>query len=158
MSHPLIGRPAPEFALRDQNGRTVRLSDFRGGKVLMVFVPWAFSPVCTYEIEQLRDAPDLGEAVAALLVVNCDSMYVNQEWADRHGFHGTLLSDFWPHGETARAYGVFNEERGQARRGTFLINELGVVEWVLENPEGDARDLALYRQALGLEAPALDLP
>jgi peroxiredoxin len=153
-----VGREAPEFALRDQNGRTVRLADFRGGRVLIVFVPWAFSPVCTYEIEQLRDTPDVVEAVSAVLVINCDSMYVNQEWAERNGYQGTLLSDFWPHGQTARAYGVFNEERGQARRGSFLIDAHGLVEWVLENPEGDARDLSLYRQALGLSAPQLDLP
>jgi alkyl hydroperoxide reductase subunit AhpC len=131
------------------------LGDFRGGRVLIVFVPWAFSPVCTYEIEQLRDAPELAEAVSALLVINCDSMFVNQEWAQQNSFEGVLLSDFWPHGEVARAYGVFNEERGQARRGSFLIDSHGIVEWVLENPEGDARDLALYRQALGLEAPRL---
>jgi peroxiredoxin len=133
------------------------LSDYRGGRVLVVFVPWAFSPVCTYEIEQLRDAPELAEAVSALVVINCDSMYVNQEWATQNSFEGTLLSDFWPHGETARAYGVFNEDRGQARRGSFLIDADGIVAWVLENPEGDARDLSLYRQALGLSSPTLGL-
>lgn len=150
MTHPLVGLPAPDFAVRDQNGKTVTLSELRGGRVMLVFVPWAFSPVCTYEIEQLRDAPDVREAVSAMFVINCDSMHVNQEWADQNSYTGSLLSDFWPHGEVARAYGVFNEERGQARRGTFLIDADGVVEWALENPEGDARDLALYRDALGI--------
>jgi len=152
MSHALLGQPAPDFALRDQNGRTVRLGDLRGGRVLLVFVPWAFSPVCTYEVEQLHEASDIRAAVDHLLVVNCDSMYVNQEWAAGHDFDQPLLSDFWPHGEAARAYGVFNEERGQARRGTFLIGADGVVEWVLESPEGDPRDLGRYREALGLAA------
>lgn len=150
MTHPLVGQPAPDFALRDHNGATVRLADLRGQRVLLVFVPWAFSPVCTYEIEQLRDAADVRDAVDRTLVINCDSMYVNQEWAVQNEYEGSLLSDFWPHGETARAYGVFNEERGQASRGTFCIGPDGVVEWAVENPDGSARDLDRYRELLGL--------
>jgi peroxiredoxin len=144
--------PAPDFELKDQNGRTVALSALRGGRVLVVFVPWAFSPVCTYEVEQLRDAADVRAAVSELLIVNCDSVYVNQEWAEQNNFEGVMLSDFWPHGETAQAYGVFNEERGLANRGTFLIDADGVVEWVLESPQGTPRDLDAYREALGLAA------
>ena len=155
MTHPLVGHPAPDFSLRDQNGRTVSLSQWRGERVLVVFVPWAFSPVCTYEVEQLRDASDVQEAVGAVLVINCDSRYVNQEWANLNNFDGILLSDFWPHGEVAQAYDVFNEERGQARRGSFLVDADGVVEWSLESPDGDARDLGAYRIALGVpSAPA----
>lgn len=150
MTHPVVGQPAPLFELRDHNGGTVRLEDLRGSTVLLVFVPWAFSPVCTYEIEQLRDAHDVRDAVDNVLIINCDSMFVNQEWADRNDYDGQLLSDFWPHGATATAYGVFNEERGQARRGTFFINADGVVEWVVENPDGSPRDLERYRELLGL--------
>lgn len=150
MTHPLLGRPAPEVELRDQNGATVRLADLRGGRVLLVFTPWAFSPVCTYEVEQLRDATDIHEAVARILVVNCDSMFTNQEWADREGVTDSVLSDFWPHGEVSRAYGVFDEERGRSRRGSFLIDAEGTVEWVLESPDADPRDLARYREALGI--------
>ena len=153
MTHPLVGHPAPDFSLRDQNGRTVSLMQWRGERVLVVFVPWAFSPVCTYEVEQLRDASDVQDAVGAVLVINCDSRYVNQEWANLNNFEGILLSDFWPHGQVAQAYGVFNEERGQARRGSFLIDADGVVEWTLESPDGDARDLESYRVALGVETP-----
>jgi len=153
VTHPLVGHAAPDFALRDQNGRIVSLAQWRGERVLVVFVPWAFSPVCTYEVEQLRDASDVQDAVAAVLVINCDSMYVNQEWANQNEFDGKLLSDFWPHGDVARAYGVFNQERGQARRGSFLVDADGVVAWALESPDGDARDLASYREALGVTAP-----
>ena len=158
MTHPLVGHTAPEFSLRDQNGRTVSLSQWRGERVLVVFVPWAFSPVCTYEVEQLRDASDVQEAVGAVLVINCDSRYVNQEWANLNNFDGLLLSDFWPHGEVAQAYGVFNEERGQARRGSFLIDADGVVAWALESPDGDARDLASYRTALGVVQGPVETP
>ncbi len=153
MTHSLVGMPAPDFDLKDQDGRSVRLSALRGDRVLVVFVPWAFSPVCTYEVEQLRDAKDIHDAVGELLIINCDSMYVNQEWADRNDFTGVMLSDFWPHGATAEAYGVFNADRGLANRGTFLIAPDGTVEWALESPEGSPRDLAAYREALGLPQP-----
>lgn len=128
----------------------MRSRDLQGQRLLLVFVPWAFSPVCTYEIEQLRDASDIRGAVDQILIVNCDSIYVNQEWAEQNNYDDVLLSDFWPHGQVASAYGVFNEDRGQARRGTFLIDAEGTVEWVLENPDGSPRDLQLYREALGV--------
>ena len=148
MSHPLEGQLAPDFTLKDQDGVSFTLSELRGSEVLVVFVPWAFSPVCTYEIEQLRDAQDLESQGAKVVVINCDSMIVNQEWAYQNKFMGTLLSDFWPHGEVSKFYGVFNEEAGRARRGTFHVTAEGIVDWVLVNPMGDARDLDLYRQVL----------
>ena len=148
MSHPLEGQLAPDFTLKDQDGVSFTLAEVRGSEVLVVFVPWAFSPVCTYEIEQLRDAQDLESQGAKVVVINCDSMIVNQEWAYQNKFMGTLLSDFWPHGEVSKLYGVFNEEAGRARRGTFHVTAEGIVDWVLVNPMGDARDLDLYRQVL----------
>lgn len=150
MTHPLVGHTAPEFTLTDQNGIDVQSSALRGKEILLVFVPWAFSPVCTYELEQLRDAEDLLASDAKVFVVNCDSKFVNQEWAYQNNFPGTLLSDFWPHGAVSREYGVFDEELGRSKRGTFHINGDGVVDWALVNPTGDARDLDAYRQVLGL--------
>lgn len=150
MTHPLVGHAAPDFTLTDQDGVDVKLSALRGTEILLVFVPWAFSPVCTYELEQLRDAEDLLASDAKVFVVNCDSKFVNQEWAYQNKFPGTLLSDFWPHGAVSREYGVFDEERGRSRRGTFHITADGVVDWALVNPTGDARDLDAYRKVLGL--------
>ena len=150
MTQPLVGEAAPDFVLSDQDGIQVSLAGLRGTRVLMVFVPWAFSPVCTYEMEQLRDADDLRASGAKVLVVNCDSTFVNQEWAYQNDFKDTVLSDFWPHGELSRAYGVFDEELGRSKRGSFLIDADGVVAWTLVSPTGDARDLAEYRKALGI--------
>jgi len=150
VTHPLEGSVAPDFTLQDQDGISYTLSDLRGTEVLLVFVPWAFSPVCTYELEQLRDAEDIENSDAKVLIVNCDSNFVNQEWAYQNKFVGTMLSDFWPHGEVCRKYQVFDDETGRARRGTFHINADGVVDWVLVNPTGDARDLTEYRKVLNL--------
>lgn len=150
MTHPLVGHAAPDFTLSDQDGINVSLSGLRGSDVLLVFVPWAFSPVCTYELEQLRDAEDLVASDAKVFVVNCDSKFVNQEWAYQNKFPGTLLSDFWPHGEVSRAFGMFDEQLGRSKRGTLHIDADGMVTWALENPTGDARDLDAYRKVLGL--------
>ncbi|WP_062201998.1 redoxin domain-containing protein [Demequina salsinemoris] len=147
MTNPLVGKPAPELALTDQNGRTVSLADLRGTAILLVFVPFAFSDTCTNELVDLRDAPDLLERDdLKVLVVSCDSIYVLKAWADTHQYRGALLSDFWPHGDISRDYGVFNPRKGLATRGTFLIDADGVVRWAVVNPTGEARDVDDYRR------------
>ncbi|WP_234996516.1 redoxin domain-containing protein [Demequina sp. NBRC 110054] len=147
MTNPLVGHPAPELALTDQNGRTVSLADLRGTATLLVFVPFAFSDTCTNELVDLRDAPDLLERDdLTVLVVSCDSIYTLKAWADTHQYRGALLSDFWPHGDISRDYGVFNPRKGLATRGTFLIDAEGVVRWAVVNPTGEARDVDDYRR------------
>jgi len=150
VTHRLVGLPAPDFTLPDQDGMAVSLGDLRGAEALLVFIPYAFSPVCTYEIEQLRDAKDLAAANARIVIIDCDSTFVNQEWAYQNKFEGTLLSDFWPHGVVSRKYRVFDEDLGRAKRCSFHIDANGVVDWTLESPKGDARDLTEYRKVLGL--------
>lgn len=149
MSHPLDGRPAPDFTLTDQHGRDFSLAAQRGTAVLLVFVPFAFSDVCTNELVDLRDAADIqGSEDVTVVVASCDSVYTTKAWADTHAYRGTLLSDFWPHGEVSRSYGVFNAREGLAVRGTFLIDAQGVVRWSVVNPTGQARDVDDYRAAL----------
>ncbi|WP_084103339.1 peroxiredoxin [Demequina sp. NBRC 110056] len=149
MTEAQIGRTAPDFTLTDQHGRRVTLSDYRGAAVLLVFVPFAFSDTCTNELIELRDAPDLTEGRALeVIVISCDSIYTLKAWADAHGYGGELLSDFWPHGEASRDYGVFNPQKGLATRGTFLIDPQGVVAWSVVNPVGEARDIEDYRAAI----------
>jgi peroxiredoxin len=149
VSDGLTGSPAPDLTLTDQHGRHVTLSDYRGAAVLLVFVPFAFSDTCTNELIDLRDASDLTEDRALeIIVVSCDSIYTLKAWADAHGYTGELLSDFWPHGEAAMAYGVFNPQKGLATRGTFLIDADGTVAWSVINPTGQAREIDSYREAI----------
>ncbi|MEU4574855.1 peroxiredoxin [Nonomuraea sp. ATR24] len=144
--HPAgVGAPAPEFELRDQHGTPVRLSQFRGRKVVLVFYPLAFSGVCHRELSDLRD---FAAGDAQILTVSVDSMFTHRAWADQEGYVFPLLSDFWPHGQVARAYGVFDETKGVARRGTFVIDGEGVIRWSVVNPAGEARDVADYAKAL----------
>ena len=83
-----------------------------------------------------------------MLTVSVDSVYAHRVWADREGFDFPLLSDFWPHGEVAELYGVFNAEAGASLRGTFIIDREGIVRWSVVNDIPDARDLAAYQQVL----------
>ncbi|MCT9931175.1 peroxiredoxin [Planotetraspora sp. A-T 1434] len=144
-----VGERAPDFELRDQHGVPLRLSDLRGSKVVLVFYPLAFSPVCHGELGAIRDellpsAP----ADVRVLTVSVDSMFSHRVWADAERFTFPLLSDFWPHGGVAQAYGVFDDVRGQAVRGTFILDGEGVVRWKIVNEIGSPRDVAEYRKVL----------
>jgi len=144
-----VGDTAPDFELKDQHGQTVRLSDYRGRAVLVMFVPFAFTGICTGELCEMRDAgADFVNDSVQTLAVTCDSMFSLKEWAAREGVEYPVLSDFWPHGATAQAYGVFNAERGCALRGTFLVDADGVLRWSVVNQLGDARSVGDYRAAL----------
>ncbi|HYO86759.1 MAG TPA: peroxiredoxin [Dermatophilaceae bacterium] len=147
---PAVGQPAPEFTLPDQYGKPVALTDLHADKsVLLVFYPFAFSGICTGELQEIRD--DLGRfqndavEVAAL---SCDPMFALRAWDDKEGYFFPLLSDFWPHGDVAKAYGVFEDVGGFARRGTFLVGVDGTVRWSLINGPGERRDFAPFHEMM----------
>lgn len=145
-----VGAEAPEFALVDQYGATVRLSEFRDEKaVLLVFYPYAFTGVCTSELKALqRRITTFQNRDVQLLGVSCDSTFVQRAFADEDRLSFPLLADHWPHGGTAQAYGVFDAEIGAARRGTFVIDDQGIVRWNVVNPIPDARSPDQYAEVL----------
>jgi peroxiredoxin len=145
------GDIAPDFELKNQAGELVRLSSFRGEKaVAIVFYPFTFTGVCEGELCQLRDDFDgYEEAGLQLLAISCDSVPAQKKWAEEKGYQFPLLSDFWPHGATAIAYGVFNEDRGCANRATFIVGKDGlVVDTFATDSLGTARDKSSYEAAL----------
>jgi len=145
-----IGDEAPDFELTDQHGTPVKLSSFRGNSnVVLVFYPLAFSGVCSGELCALReDFPEADRDDVELLTVSVDSFFTHRAWADKENFQFGLLADFWPHGAVAKQYGVFDEEKGLATRGTFVIDKEGIVRWSVVNPIPQARDIADYQKAL----------
>jgi mycoredoxin-dependent peroxiredoxin len=144
-----VGDVAPDFELKDQHGTPVRLSELRDTNVVLVFYPLAFSGVCHGEMCAIRDElSDLGDSDARVLTVSVDSMFAHRAWADKEGYEFTLLSDFWPHGEVATSYGVFDDKLGVATRGTFIIDKSGVVRWKVVNAIPEARDIGEYRKVL----------
>ncbi len=149
-----VGEQAPDFVLKDQNNQEIRLSDFRGSKnVLLVFYPLAFTGTCQGELCQVRDnIGDFQSATVQVLAISVDSVYSHKVWAEREGYDFPLLSDFWPHGEVAHAYGVFNPAKGFANRGTFVIDREGIVRYAEMNGPGEARDQDAWRKALASSA------
>jgi mycoredoxin-dependent peroxiredoxin len=145
-----IGDRAPDFTLVDQHGQDVTLSQWAGHKaVLLVFYPFAFSGVCTGELTGFRDRlGDFETDLSTLVAVSCDPIYAQRALADRDGIFFPLLTDFWPHGAVASAYGVFDEISGAPRRSSFIIDKDGVVRWSVHNPRGRARDLDQHAVAL----------
>jgi mycoredoxin-dependent peroxiredoxin len=127
------GSEAPDFDLPVDPRRRVRLADFRGRRnVLLVFHPFAWTPVCEEEARDLQEnLPSFEDAETDVVLVSCDSTASRQAWKEHLGLTYTLASDFWPHGEAAKAYGVFDERTGASVRGTFLIDKEGVVVWSL---------------------------
>ncbi len=150
MSSPAVGSVAPDFELTNQHGQKVSLSSFRDKKnVVVLFYPFAFSGICTGELCALRDdlAPFQNDQVE-LLAISCDPMYSLKAFADAEKYEFSLLADFWPHGEVAKKYGVFQDERGFSTRGTFVIDKSGIIRWSVVNGPGEARNLSDYRSAL----------
>ena len=145
-----IGSMAPDFELVNQHGQKISLSSFQGKKnVVVIFYPFAFSGICTGELCALRD--DLSafqNEKVELISISCDPMYANKVFAEQEGYKFQVLSDFWPHGDIAKAYGVFDENRGCATRGSFIIGTDGKIKWMVVNGLGEARNIAEYKAAL----------
>jgi peroxiredoxin len=141
---------APDFELSNQFGEPIQLSDFRGRKsVALVFFPLAFSGTCTGELCALRDNLGLFTAEGVeLLGISVDSKYTLRAWADQENYQFSLLADFWPHGEIAKEYGVFLEDKGIANRATFVIDKAGIIRESFITAPGEARSLDAYRVAL----------
>jgi mycoredoxin-dependent peroxiredoxin len=127
------GDKAPEFDFEETRNQRVRLSDFLGRRnVLLVFHPFAFTPVCTEEALDLQENLDsFRNAETDIVFVSCDSSAARQAWKKELGAEYIFASDFWAHGASTKAYGVFNEANGAPIRGTFLIDKTGTVIWSL---------------------------
>jgi peroxiredoxin len=129
------GEPAPDFTLRNQDGQKVSLSDFRGGKVLLVFYPLDFSPVCSDQLSVYQEVkPEIEAKGVTMIGISVDSGFAHKAFQESLGIDTQLLADFEPKGEVARAYGAYIEKAGTANRSLVLIDEEGVVEWAYEPP------------------------
>ena len=145
-----VGSKAPEFTLKDSNKQDVSLSSLVGKKpVLLVFYPFAFSGICTGELCQVRDELAAYEDENVQVIgVSVDTPFSLKAWAAQEGYQFPLLSDFWPHGEVAKAYGVFNETAGMANRGTFLVDKQGIIRFAEVNEPGQQRDQSAWHRAM----------
>jgi peroxiredoxin len=129
------GEPAPDFTLRNQAGERVSLSDYRGRRVLLVFYPMDFSPVCSDQLSIYQEVkPQIEAEGVEMIGISVDHGFAHKAFQEKLGIDTTLLADFEPKGEVARAYGAYIEKTGHANRSLVLVGEDGVVEWVHESP------------------------
>jgi mycoredoxin-dependent peroxiredoxin len=126
-----IGAPAPEFTLKDQDQKEVKLSDYRGKKrVVLVFYPLDWSPVCTKEHAcMVNDKKQFDQLDAQVLGISVDSVWSHKAYADKMGIHYPLLADFHPRGAVAAKYGVYLEDKGITGRAISIIDRNGNLAW-----------------------------
>jgi peroxiredoxin len=145
-----VGQPAPDFSLRAHTGDTVSLNDLKGSKAVIAFIPFPHTGICDTEACALRDDySSLSGGGAKVVIITCHANPLNKAWAEQHHIPFPVLSDFWPHGKTAQAYGCFNEQVGVAMRASYVLDADGVVREIIQTGSlGEARDHSQYAKAL----------
>ena len=132
MNRIAVGDIAPDFVLKDNRVQDVRLSDYRGKKVLLSWHPLAWTGVCANQMKALEEnLAEFEKYNTVPLGMSIDSYPSKNAWAKELGVANVkLLADFWPHGKVAQDYGLFLEEKGFSERANVLIDEEGKVIWV----------------------------
>ena len=138
-----VGDVAPDFTLKDHNGKEVHLADFKGKKVVLGFHPFAWTSVCGQQMQDLEASlTRLEKAGAVAFGVSIDTTFSKHAWAKSLEIEKTrLLSDFWPHGEVADAYGLFDDHAGRSERSAVILDEKGVVRWKKVYPVSERPDI-----------------
>jgi peroxiredoxin len=146
-----IGSKAPDFSLKDQNGKIVKLSSLKGRKVLLSFRPLAWTVVCHDQMKLLEESHQLFDEVNTVaLGIGVDSVPSNKAWAQSMDIKNTrLLSDFWPHGEVARSFGVFRDTDGFSERANIVIDEEQKVIFARVYPPSQLPDFEEIFKLLG---------
>ena len=128
------GEPAPEFSLARSDGLPFTRADLLGRTTVLVFYPFAFSPVCTDQLSVYNEVlDDFAARGATLYGVSCDATYSQTAFREQLGIEIEQLSDFEPKGATCRAFGVLHP-KGFPQRALVLIGPDGTVEWSYEAP------------------------
>lgn len=145
-----VGDAAPAFELPNQDREMVSLDALKGRKSLIVFIPFPFTGICESELCTIRDnLANLGDLDANVVAITVHAVPTIKAWADAHQFSFSVLSDYWPHGETAKAYGAFNDAVGAANRFTFVLNEDGIIQEIFSTESlGIGREFDEYTKAL----------
>lgn len=138
-----IGSMAPEFALKDQDGDVIQLSKLRGKKVLLSFHPLAWTSVCADQMKSLELAYEEFQSLNVLPIgISVDPVPSKKAWAESLGLKKLrIISDFWPHGEVAKAFDIFREKDGFSERANILIDEEGKIVWFKVYPIRQLPDL-----------------
>jgi peroxiredoxin len=147
------GTVVPEFSLATEDGERFTRSSLEGQTTILVFYPFAFSPVCTDQLQLYEEVlPDLRERGAVLYGVSCDSSWSQTAFRTQLGVTIPQLSDFEPKGEACRAFGVLHAG-GFPERAIVIVGPDGIVRWSYQaDSPGDLPGVNLLFD--GLAAPA----
>jgi mycoredoxin-dependent peroxiredoxin len=144
-----VGQTAPEFMLKDQDQKDIRLSDLRGKPVVLMFYPLDWSPVCTDEhacfVKSLGDFAKLNAEVLGLSV---DSVWSHKAFAEKMGITYSLLADFHPRGEAAHKFGLYHADKGITGRAIIIIDKDGKIAWIKNYGFGEAPSTKEVAEAL----------
>jgi mycoredoxin-dependent peroxiredoxin len=145
-----VGQTAPDFTLKDQSQKEVKLSDYTGKKsVVLVFYPLDWSPTCTSEHACLvNDMRSFDQLDAEVLGVSVDSVWSHKAYAEKMGIKYPLLADFQPRGAMADTYGVYMADKGITNRAIIIINKDGKVSWTKDYGLGEVPDIKEVAAAL----------
>jgi peroxiredoxin (alkyl hydroperoxide reductase subunit C) len=145
-----IGSPAPAFELVAQDRERVSLDSLKGKNALIVFIPFPFTGICDGEVCMLRDSlSELNDLDANVVAITAHAVPTNKRWSDENGITYPVLSDFWPHGAVAHAFGAFNESLGVANRYSYVLDGEGIVRNIIHTDTlGVAREHDAYLEAL----------
>ncbi len=126
------GDRIPDFTLKDQHNQEIKLSDYKGKRVLLSFHPLAWTGVCTKQMKALEEhKAKFDELNTVAFGISVDPVPSKHAWAKDMGIKETkLLSDFWPHGEYAKKVGIFREKEGFSERANIIIDEDQIVIWM----------------------------
>jgi peroxiredoxin len=145
-----VGQTAPEFTLKDQNQKEVKLADYKGKKnVVVMFYPLDWSPVCTNEHACfVNDMKKFETLDAQVLGISVDSVWSHKAYAEKMGIQYLLLADFQPRGAVGEKFGVYLADKGITGRAIAIINKDGKVAWFKQYDIPTVPDINEVAQAL----------
>lgn len=131
------GIPAPNFELNSTPDQKLKLTDFRGKRVILAFYPADWSPVCSDQMSLYNEMLKYFHKYnAEIMGISVDSKWCHMAFEQNRKIHFPLLADFEPKGKISKAYGAFNESEGESRRALFVIDEKGIIQWSYLSPDG----------------------
>ena len=154
MSIIAAGTPAPEFTLKREDGSDFTREDLLGHTTVLVFYPFAFSPVCTDQLQVYEEAlDDFTAQGATLYAVSTDATWSQKAFREKLGVSIEQLSDFEPKGAASRRFGAYHEQRGMTNRALVIVGPDGVVRWShLAESTGDLPGVGLIFDGLAASA------
>jgi peroxiredoxin len=129
------GTAAPDVTLTATTSREISLRDYRGHPVVLVFYPADWSPVCGDQLALYNEVLPLFEGYGAqVLGISVDGIWCHRAFAENRNLQFPLLADFEPKGAVARAYGVYDGNKGSAKRALFVVDAQGIIRWSYVSP------------------------